>query len=103
MIRRPPRSTLFPYTTLFRSQSRRFDLPWHGEDYVLLTPKDILTKDENWINRGGLIVNYDDIVASVPNDQLRAQINNYLLSRLPEDYSTKEEQEARAEIGRAHV
>src|SRR5258705_4250616 len=36
MIRRPPRSTLFPYTTLFRSQSgeagcrhRRLD---HGED-----------------------------------------------------------------------
>src|SRR3712207_7104331 len=24
MIRRPPRSTLFPYTTLFRSQSGRF-------------------------------------------------------------------------------
>src|SRR5258708_27036319 len=26
MIRRPPRSTLFPYTTLFRSQGRRFAL-----------------------------------------------------------------------------
>src|SRR5256885_8719482 len=25
MIRRPPRSTLFPYTTLFRSQSREPD------------------------------------------------------------------------------
>src|SRR2546428_6608560 len=25
MIRRPPRSTLFPYTTLFRSQPRRRD------------------------------------------------------------------------------
>src|SRR5258708_27488538 len=25
MIRRPPRSTLFPYTTLFRSQHRRRD------------------------------------------------------------------------------
>src|SRR3712207_7369285 len=24
MIRRPPRSTLFPYTTLFRSETRRF-------------------------------------------------------------------------------
>src|SRR5437870_10516792 len=24
MIRRPPRSTLFPYTTLFRSQSKSF-------------------------------------------------------------------------------
>src|SRR5438552_8895299 len=31
MIRRPPRSTLFPYTTLFRSPRhlrRRGDLPW---------------------------------------------------------------------------
>src|SRR5256886_5007253 len=25
MIRRPPRSTLFPYTTLFRSVTKRFD------------------------------------------------------------------------------
>src|SRR2546425_12641262 len=25
MIRRPPRSTLFPYTTLFRSQPKRFE------------------------------------------------------------------------------
>src|SRR5256885_13280301 len=27
MIRRPPRSTLFPYTTLFRSISETLDLP----------------------------------------------------------------------------
>src|SRR3989449_10426251 len=27
MIRRPPRSTLFPYTTLFRSRSRARQLP----------------------------------------------------------------------------
>src|SRR5687767_15315362 len=27
MIRRPPRSTLFPYTTLFRSQGQRRHLP----------------------------------------------------------------------------
>jgi len=27
MIRRPPRSTLFPYTTLFRSPALSFDLP----------------------------------------------------------------------------
>src|SRR6266581_9351898 len=30
MIRRPPRSTLFPYTTLFRSPARRLDLARHG-------------------------------------------------------------------------
>src|SRR2546430_12329591 len=27
MIRRPPRSTLFPYTTLFRSQGQPFEAP----------------------------------------------------------------------------
>src|SRR3712207_7981132 len=31
MIRRPPRSTLFPYTTLFRSW---VDIPGHGMDKV---------------------------------------------------------------------
>src|SRR5260221_5296880 len=30
MIRRPPRSTLFPYTTLFRSRSPRIDPPSRG-------------------------------------------------------------------------
>src|SRR3989442_8463065 len=38
MIRRPPRSTLFPYTTLFRSQSREItDLPvgrWESPDDI---------------------------------------------------------------------
>src|SRR3712207_7806612 len=29
MIRRPPRSTLFPYTTLFRSTGHRADLEVH--------------------------------------------------------------------------
>src|SRR3712207_7719580 len=28
MIRRPPRSTLFPYTTLFRSGGESFDVSW---------------------------------------------------------------------------
>src|SRR5258707_14913728 len=27
MIRRPPRSTLFPYTTLFRSPERKYQIP----------------------------------------------------------------------------
>src|SRR2546430_17057818 len=32
MIRRPPRSTLFPYTTLFRSRSSRWVLNDHPEN-----------------------------------------------------------------------
>lgn len=82
-------------------ESGHFDLPWDGDDYVLLTPKDLLTKDENWISRGGLIDDYDDIVASVPNEQIRAQINNYLSFRLSEDPSAKEKREARANTIRA--
>src|SRR5688572_31568873 len=37
MIRRPPRSTLFPYTTLFRSERHGFSFdvrPMLGNDYV---------------------------------------------------------------------
>src|SRR2546422_9727813 len=38
MIRRPPRSTLFPYTTLFRSHARlkseRADQPDHAEKVI---------------------------------------------------------------------
>src|SRR2546430_9131267 len=30
MIRRPPRSTLFPYTTLFRSKIVTFNRIWHA-------------------------------------------------------------------------
>src|SRR3712207_1726089 len=40
MIRRPPRSTLFPYTTLFRSQAMGCDLPidGHGDGRRSSTP-----------------------------------------------------------------
>src|SRR2546428_9770169 len=31
MIRRPPRSTLFPYTTLFRSENSPVVARWRGE------------------------------------------------------------------------
>src|SRR5438034_2359286 len=42
MIRRPPRSTLFPYTTLFRSLSRK-----HA--YVLMYAKDVPSLDDLWL------------------------------------------------------
>src|SRR2546430_13536266 len=34
MIRRPPRSTLFPYTTLFRSAEHRGALPGGGRGFL---------------------------------------------------------------------
>src|SRR5690348_18467685 len=35
MIRRPPRSTLFPYTTLFRSLAKRYDAKIITNDFNL--------------------------------------------------------------------
>jgi len=60
-----------------------FELPYFKRDYVILTPTDMLTKDDTWINRPDLIDDYPMIVATVPNEQLRAQLNNYLISVLP--------------------
>src|SRR5256885_14772026 len=43
MIRRPPRSTLFPYTTLFRSSTQSASLPQHSLRQVKVThPREAL-------------------------------------------------------------
>lgn len=83
----------FNYVTR-RWVSKKFTLPYIDGDYVILTPKDILTKDDAWINKHDIIGDFDDIVESIPNDQLRAQINDYLLRRIPEDAKQREINEA---------
>src|SRR3712207_8529557 len=45
MIRRPPRSTLFPYTTLFRSQCKRLAHGLVAEDRVRRLPLRTLAVD----------------------------------------------------------
>jgi hypothetical protein len=60
-----------------------FTLPvWNG-DYVLLAPRDILTKDETWINRREMLVRFEEIPRAIPNDELRAAVVNYFMSVLP--------------------
>ena len=54
-----------------------YRLPWVHGDYVLLTPKDMLTRDENWINRGDLIRGFKEIPLAVSDGQLREQVSNY--------------------------
>lgn len=80
---------LFNYTT--RSwMTERYDLPAYNGDFVLLTPKDILTKEDTWINKSDITEKFRDIVLSVPNEQLRDQINMYFISRLPSPEKRKE-------------
>lgn len=48
------------------------------EEYVLLTPKDILREDEPAINRKDFFESYDNIRQMIDNDSLRTYVNNYI-------------------------
>src|SRR5256885_7879237 len=63
MIRRPPRSTLFPYTTLFRSAALREDTP------MTLTPDEVtrvrslhdrldIDRESTRLNSSHLVISY---------------------------------------------
>ncbi|WP_342104946.1 hypothetical protein [Methylobacterium sp. SI9] len=79
-------------------QRMQYDLPFIDGDYVLLTPKDILTRDENWINRGDMVRQFEDIPVAVPDNELRGQIFAYFDSVLikPIDRLPNEQERAEA-------
>jgi hypothetical protein len=83
----------FDYNTR-RWNAKAYTLPYIDGDFVLLTPKDILTKDDAWINKHDIIGDFDEIAESIPNVELRAQINEYLLRQIPERASQREVNEA---------
>src|SRR5258708_24635408 len=61
MIRRPPRSTLFPYTTLFRSRIRSFSIISDSQiaDNVLVRPGCII--DQSQVSAGALLGPYSHL------------------------------------------
>lgn len=85
----------FDYNTK-RWRHGKYDLPVFSGDFVLLTPKEILTKDEAWINRSELLEQFEEICTSVPDVQLRAQVNEYFVRRLAEDMTEQERRDVAA-------
>src|SRR3712207_6918077 len=78
MIRRPPRSTLFPYTTLFRSESRlRWVIARYGR-WVLLEEDDLVTAREWFARRGGWAV----LIGRSEEHTSELQSRQYLVCRL---------------------
>lgn len=79
----------------------QYELPWARGEHVLLTPKDLLTRGDTWINKTDLVEEFERLPAAIPNDQLRAQINNYFLRLLPrsrkKEPTTKERRHAAIE------
>jgi hypothetical protein len=58
-------------------------LPWTNGDHVVLCPKDLLTREENWINKHDLVRRFDDIPTAIPDAQLRSLVSSYFERMLP--------------------
>lgn len=76
--------------------SKTYRLPALFDDFVLLTPQDLLTKDDLWINQRDLVGDYTEIVDSIHNVQLRAEINNYFSHELSIILARKEQKRREA-------
>jgi hypothetical protein len=77
--------------------TRKYFLPRLVDDFVLLTPLDVLTRDDTWISQGDMIRKFPQLPAAVPNIQLRAQINRYFRERLGPKPDAKRKRTAAAE------
>ena len=64
-------------------KSKEYTLPCYEGDYVLLTPRDMLTRDDTFINRGDMIGSLQSIALSVEDATLRFALNQYLSDVLP--------------------
>lgn len=69
---------------------RTYRLPYINGDYVILTPKDILTKDDTWINFSDMKWSFLKIVQSVENIELRDKLNDLYQRCLPPNPKEKD-------------
>jgi hypothetical protein len=70
--------------------TREYCLPKLDDDFVLLTPRDMLTRDDTWISPSDMINHFDQLPEAVPNEQLRGQINNHFRNQLSRKPTSKE-------------
>lgn len=76
--------------------SGAYRLPNLDGDFVLLTPKDLLTREDTWINHTDMVHSFDQLLMAVDDAQLRDQMQNYLARRLSQKPTPKERNDAQA-------
>jgi hypothetical protein len=86
-----------------RWEPDRYVFPWINGDYVILTPKDMLTKDDTWINKNDLIREFHELPNAIPDDQLRMQVSNYFQRVLPRHRNREANQRERADAARLTI
>lgn len=84
-------------------ESGEYKLPFilnekNEKEYVILTPKDLLTKGDSWINESSMITDFEDVVSSIGNDELRFRLLALETKYLPlkdKDFTKEEKETAR--------
>lgn len=78
-------------------QNASFNLPFieaNGKkDFVLLVPKEILTKQDTWISKNDFLENDTAIFNAIENDELRTKINKYFYNNLQIKLNKKKQPE----------
>src|SRR5260370_41955485 len=84
MIRRPPRSTLFPYTTLFRSNLDTWDQVEEGRYAIVGSPDPVyekLVEDLHRLGTGNLLGLFQ--LGTLPADLTRRNLSLFATEVLP--------------------
>lgn len=75
----------------------RFTLPFlyvkGKKEFVLLVPKEMLTREDTWISRNDFLENDSAVFSAIPNDELRAKINKYFYDNLQIKLNKKKQAE----------
>ena len=74
-------------------EAKTYLLPVLWDDFVLLTPIDMLTRDDTWISHNDMLSRFSQIPEAMPNAELRAQVWNYFGRHLTAN-PTRDEQVA---------
>lgn len=85
--------------------SAEYYLPFINNDFVLLTPKSMLTRDDTFINRTDMLRNLERIAPAVTDVELRFELEQYfrnILSKKKKDMGQREKEEAATSLIRQH-
>lgn len=82
--------------------SGSYELPVFNDDFVILTPRDILTRDDIWISRRGFVEELRDVIRSVANEELRTKLNNYLANTLPDEPTREDFSQAASAVAKRY-
>ena len=85
--------------------SKKYYLPFHNGDFVLLTPKSMLTRDDTFINRNDMIRNLHEFAPSIPDEAIRFELDAYfreVLLKKKREMSQKDKEHAASNLIMKH-